>query len=268
MSYQFDIESDSEDTCDNGAYNSRTVVVGGGRVNYVKSTSTTKLSPRKRQVATAEENDDDEYTNTKPDRMRPVSLPIDRPITIAQSPNPEHTSLPMYNFKKIPWQLPKTPVTPAVVNIETVNLTTRGSEGSGGDYTVVSPKYPPPREDGPGTNSYSNRRTHSHNNSHNVSRPVQSGDKKNTRSCQFVKFEIVVDQSGVKSVVVVENKCKNGACNFAHTIDVYNPPGCIYQDSCKNGKDTCKFFHSKNESKVDYYIRSSMFPDTRTTFHK
>lgn len=241
-SYQFDIESDSEtEACDTGNYNSRTVVVGGGRVAYVKQeVSAEKRTETKKPRSPLKE--EDEQILKPADRIRPVSLPIERKRTEPE----KKTDVPdpaAYIFKKIPWQLPKAPLDfPPPLDVPRVDAEKLSAPFLGsGDYTLVNPqKY---------TGSPAGARL--------PHRPSQLGsDKKNTRFCQFVKFDVNKNE---QSVVSVENKCRNPACNFAHTMDVYTPLPCTYQAACNNG-DGCKFFHSNRETKFEYYMRSALFP--------
>jgi len=229
MSYQFDIESDGES--DDGTYNSRTVVLGGGRVNYIKTSP-----PVKQQVkakAEAEVVLVEEYTYTRaPERIRPASLPLDKK-TVTVLPSPRSDEKIPYEFKKIPWQLPKIVTPPIdVAPVQKVEGTLINEQSTKQEYTVVKTRPP----------AMYNRLS------------GQTPDKKNTRLCQFVKFDINPD----KSATIVYNRCKNAACNFAHTMEIYTPPTCTYQEACKNGQE-CRFFHTHTESKIDYYIRSLTF---------
>lgn len=239
-SYQFDIESDSDtEERDTGNYNSRTVVLGGGRVSYVKQDGE-RSSPKKKS---AEKKIEEKKIATPPataDRIRPVSLPIERKLAEPEKKpgDPEIA----YKFKKIPWQLPKAPLDfPPPLNVPRVDVENLAPPPPVGEYTLVNP--PKAQNTRP-------------------PRPAQfltGSDKKNTRFCQFVKFDV---NKGEQSVVSVENKCRNAGCNFAHTMDVYAPMPCTYQAACNNG-DSCKFFHSNRETKFEYYLRSSLFPPPR-----
>lgn len=228
MSYQFDIESDAES--DDGTYNTRTVVLGGGRVNYIKTSPPIKQNV-KSKVPVEDAVVVEEYIYTRAhDRIRPTSLPLEKTVPVL--PTTQSSEKIPYEFKKIPWQVPKN-LTPVQQEspIQKVDCTI-DNEPSKQEYTVVKTRPP----------GMYNR----------VS--GQTPDKKNTRLCQFVKFDINPD----KTVTIVYNRCKNAACNFAHTMDIYTPPICIYQEACKNGKE-CLFCHINTESKIDYYIRSLTF---------
>jgi len=235
-SYQFDIESDSDtEQRDTGNYNSRTVVLGGGRVSYVKQEDE-RSSPKK----SAETKPPTPPADKPASRIRPVSLPIDRKHAEPEK-KPGEPEI-AYTFKKIPWQLPKAPLDfPPPLDVPRVEGEKLTAPPPVGEYTLVNhPKA-------------------------QTTRPARQGqfltgaDKKNTRFCQFVKFDV---NKGEQSVVSVENKCRNAGCNFAHTMDVYAPMPCTYQAACNNG-DTCKFFHSNRETKFEYYVRSSLFPQPR-----
>lgn len=241
-SYQFDIESDSDaEDLHASNYNSRTVVLGGGRVSYVKQEAERSSAEKKksRKVTTSPPLAEEIF---KPaDRIRPVSLPIERKQVLAEKK--EENADIAYTFKKIPWQLPKAPLDfPPPLDVPRVEVEKLATPPAG-DYTLVNPQKI------------------------QTSRPLRpphqgmlSDNKKNTRFCQFVKLDINKTE---KTVCSVENKCRNSACSFAHTMDVYAPLPCTYQAACNNG-DTCKFFHGNRESKFDYYMRSCLFPPPLT----
>lgn len=235
-SYQFDIESDSDnEPADTGNYNSRTVILGGGRVSYAKQEDHTERKERK----------SDEPPPPSPplkiaDRIRPVSLPIERKHVDLEKK--VDTDIP-YHFKKIPWQLPKAPLDfPPPLDVPRIDGEKLTIPVSVGEYTLVNQQKVQP--------SRSARQNHL----------VMGPDKKNTRFCQFVKFDA---NKSEQSLVAVENRCRNGGCNFAHTMDVYAPLPCTYQAACNNG-DICKFFHSNRETKFEYYMRCALFPPTPT----
>jgi len=240
MSYQFDIEIGSEDEAVTGNYNSRTVVVGGGNVRYVKDASAPrrqKQSPQK--IA---EFVDDELIEVSRERLRPVSLPIENRKTLVPVKEEEKIN---YTFTKIPWQLPKTPIQPRVVDVPKIDVVLPTARLSGFGTIINS--------DEPAFTLVDKQREQRGPKGPYVRAPIQGGgDRKNTRLCQFVKFD-------AKGIDVLENKCKNSSCNFAHSMNDYNPPVCIYQASCKNG-NTCKFFHNKVETKDGYYLRSIQLP--------
>ncbi len=73
--------------------------------------------------------------------------------------------------------------------------------------------------------------------------------RKNTKFCRFVEIK------SVNGKVTEVNKCRSSTCSYAHSIEVYNPPSCRFQDGCRN-MATCSFKH-KSETKESYHERSS-----------
>lgn len=54
------------------------------------------------------------------------------------------------------------------------------------------------------------------------------------------------------------NPCTNEKCTFAHTIEEYNPPPCVYKNFCKNVK--CTLFHIGRETLEEYMKKYNITP--------
>jgi hypothetical protein len=77
---------------------------------------------------------------------------------------------------------------------------------------------------------------------------VGSDKRKNTKICRFVDIKMVDGK------IAEVNKCRSGGtCTYAHTLALWNPLGCRFQDNCRNFA-TCSFKHSR-ETKEAYYDR-------------
>lgn len=70
-----------------------------------------------------------------------------------------------------------------------------------------------------------------------------------TKFCNFVTRKLV---NGVPQFT---SNCTKSNCKFAHNMNDYHPLPCKYQAKCMNGQ-TCKFFHDKVESVLDYCKRT------------
>ena len=238
--FDFDVESDSEGDI-GGDYNRQTVIIGGGgKVVYKSTEQKTKVSRKPIEPVSDSISDNNETIH----RIHPVVLPSARS---EQCPLQEEEKI-NYVFTKVPWQTIVKPIsspTPLVQKVDAVvHSDNQNSDNQNYGYSAVTHKQQPyqPRYQQP------------------TRKPLQPGDKKNTRLCQFVKFQI---KEG--DVFVAENKCKNSACNFAHSIQEYKPSLCIYKGTCKNGNE-CRFCHDDIETKNQYYIRTLSFQNTPQDF--
>jgi hypothetical protein len=88
---------------------------------------------------------------------------------------------------------------------------------------------------------------------HKVETPVATSvagldKRKNTKICRFVDIKIV----GGKTIET--NKCRaGGTCTYAHSIALWTPLCCRFQDNCRNFA-TCVFKHTQ-ETKESYNDR-------------
>jgi hypothetical protein len=54
------------------------------------------------------------------------------------------------------------------------------------------------------------------------------------------------------------NPCNNDKCTFAHTIEEYNPPQCVYKQSCRN--KNCTLFHKGRETVEEFMKKYNIAP--------